>query len=149
MYGNIFSRPSEIPTSPQTSPLWMEMFIKSKRLSFAEEMGVASKSTGKKLDVSSIKPQVGKLMEIKSEPIDVTAIQSQVDKVAINTSPTVFKEIVSNEEIAKVLRPDYIKPLSPNILEADRRAAVHQILERQEMNKVAKSSSGMHTNILG
>ena len=88
-------------------------------------------------------------MEIKSEPIDVTAIQQQVDKVAINTSPADNKEIVSNEEKSKELGPYYIKPLSPNILEAHRRAAVHQIFERQEMNKVAKSSSGMHTNILG
>ena len=87
-------------------------------------------------------------METKSKPIDVTAIQFRVDKVAINASPADNKEIMSNEEIAKELGPDYIKPLSPNILEADRRAAVHQILERQEMNKVAKSSSGMHTNIL-
>ena len=76
MYGKIFLYPSEIPTPPQKRPLWMEMFIKPKRLSFADEMGVASKSTGKKLDVTSIKPQVGKLMEIKSEPIDVTASQS-------------------------------------------------------------------------
>ena len=127
----------------------MADFIKPKRLSFAEEMGVASKSTGKKLDLTLIKPKVEKLMEIKSEPIDVTAIKSQVDRVAINTSPADNKKIVSNEEIAKELGPDYIKPLFPNILEADRRAAVHQILERQEMNKVAKFSSGMHTNILG
>ena len=93
-------------------------------------MGVASKSTGKKLDVTSIKPQVGKLMEIKIEPIDVTAIKSQVDKVAIETSPADNKEIVFNEEIAKQLGPDNSKLLSQNILEAHRGAAVHQILER-------------------
>ena len=52
----------------------MADFIKPKRLSFAEEMGVASKSTGKKLDVSSIKPKVEKLMKIMYEPIDVNAI---------------------------------------------------------------------------
>ena len=93
----------------------MADFIKPKRLSFAEEMGVASKSTGKKLDVTSIKPKDEKLMEINSEAIDVTAIQSQVDKVAINTSPADNTKIVSNKEIAKELEPDYIKPLSPNI----------------------------------
>ena len=76
-----------------------------------------------------------------------TAIKSQVNKVAINTSPTHNKMIVSDEEIAKELGPDYIKPLSPKILETDRRAAVHQILERQELNKVAKSSSGIHKKI--
>ena len=54
----------------------MAQFIKLKRLSFAEEMGVAPKSTGKKLDVSLIKPKVEKLMKIKSEPIDETAIKS-------------------------------------------------------------------------
>ena len=48
----------------------MENFIKPKRLSFAEEMDVASKSTGKKLDVTAVKPEVGKLIKIKSEPID-------------------------------------------------------------------------------
>ena len=126
----------------------MEDFIKPKRLSFSEEMGVAFKSTGKKLEVTAIKLKVKKLIKIKSEPIDETAIQSQVDKGAINTSPANNKEIVSNEEIAKELGHDYIKLLSPNILEANRRAGVHQILERQTMNKVAKSFSGMHTNIL-
>ena len=127
----------------------MADFIKPKRLSFVEEMGVASTSTGMKLDVTSIKPKDKKLIEINSEPIDVTAIQSQVDKVAINTSPADNTEIVSNDVIAKELGFDYIKLLSPNIWEADRLAAVHQILERQDMDKVAKSSSGMHTNILG
>ena len=126
----------------------MENFIKPKRRSFQEEMGLASKSTGKQVYVTAIKPQVGKLMEIKLEPIDVTAIKSQVDEVAINTSSADNKEIVSHEKIAKELGPDYIKPLSPEILEADRLAEVHQILERQEMNKVATSFSGMHTNIL-
>ena len=53
----------------------MEDFIKPKRLLFAEKIGVASKSTWKKLDVTSIKPKVKKLMEIKSEPIDETAIK--------------------------------------------------------------------------
>ena len=53
----------------------MEDFIKPKRLSFAEEMGVDSKSTGKKLDVTSIKPKVEKLMEINSDLIDETAIK--------------------------------------------------------------------------
>ena len=91
----------------------MEDFIKPKRLSFAEELDEASKSTGKKLDVTSIKPKVKKLMEIKLEPIDVTATKSQIDKVAINTSLVDNKNIVSNKEIAKELKPDYIKPLSP------------------------------------
>ena len=54
----------------------MADFIKPKRLSFAEEMGLAFKSTGTKLDVTSIKPKVEKLMEIKSDPIDETAIKS-------------------------------------------------------------------------
>ena len=54
----------------------MADFIKPKRLSFAEEMGVASKSTGKKLDVTLIKPKVEQLIEIKFEPIDETAIKS-------------------------------------------------------------------------
>ena len=78
-------------------------------------MGVASKSTGKKLNVTEIKPQVDKLVEIKLEPIDLTAIKSQVDKVAINTSPTENKKIESHEEISKELEPDYIKPLSQKI----------------------------------
>ena len=54
-------------------------------------------------------------MEIKSEPIDVTAIQSQVYQVAINTSPADNKEIVSYEEIAKEIGPDYINLLFFNI----------------------------------
>ena len=126
----------------------MADFIKPKRLSFAEEMGVASKSTGNKLDATLIKRKVKKLIEIKSEPIDATAIQSQVVKIPINTLPPNNNKIVSHEKIAKVLRPDYIKPLFLNIVEAYRRAAVHQILERQKMNKVAKFYSVMHTNNL-
>ena len=39
----------------------MEDFIKIKRLTFAENMGVASKSTAKFLDVAMIKPQVSSL----------------------------------------------------------------------------------------
>ena len=54
-------------------------------------------------------------MEIKSETIDETAIKSQVDKLAINTSPADTREIESNKEIAKELGPDYITPLSPMI----------------------------------
>ena len=87
-------------------------------------------------------------MEITFELIDVTAIKSQVDKVAINTSQADNKKLVSNKKLAKELGPDYFKPLSLNNLEADRRAAMHQIFERQENNKVAKFASTMHTNIL-
>ena len=53
----------------------MADFIKPKRLLFAGEMVLASKSTGKKLDVTSIMPKVEKLMEIKYDPIDETAIK--------------------------------------------------------------------------
>ena len=126
----------------------MGMLIKPKRLSFAKQMGVTSKLTGKKLDVTTIKHLVEKLMEIKHEPIDVNAIQSLVDKVAINTSPADNKEIMSNYECAKDIESVYIMPLFSNILDADRPAADNKILKRQEMNKVAKSYSGIHTNIL-
>ena len=86
-------------------------------------------------------------MKIKLEPIDVTAIKSQVDKVAINSSPANNMEIVSNEELDKEVKPDCIK-LSPlKILKANRQAAMHQILERLEINKVVKSSLGMHKNV--
>ena len=53
----------------------MADFIKTKRFLFFEEMGVASKSTGKKLDVTSIKHKIKKLIEIKFELIDETAIK--------------------------------------------------------------------------
>ena len=101
-------------------------------------MGMASKSIGKKLEVTAIQPKVEKLMEIKSEPIDEIAIKSQIDQVAINTLPVDNKKIVSNWKIAKKLGPDYIKLLSSKILEADRRAAVYQIFERQEIKMVTK-----------
>ena len=87
-------------------------------------------------------------MEINYELIDETAIKQEVDKVAINTAPADNKEIVSYKEIAKEIRPDDIQPLSLTILEADGRAAVYQILERQKMNNMAKSVLGMHTIIL-
>ena len=54
----------------------MADFINPNRLSFVEEMGVASKLTCKKLDVTFIKPKVENLMEIKSEPIDESLIKS-------------------------------------------------------------------------
>ena len=122
--------PCKIPTPLLKRYRRMADFIRPKRLSFAKEMGVASKSTSKKLDVTLIKPNVKKLMLIKFETIDVAAIQFQVDKIAINTLPAEHTEIVSNEEIAKRLGLDYIKLLSLKIIAADRRAAVHQILER-------------------
>ena len=125
----------------------MEMFIKPKRLSYAEEMGVASKSTGNKLDVTSIKPKLEKLMEIKSEPIDETAIQLQVDKVAINTSPADNKKLVSNKKIAKELRPDDIKPLSPTILKQTDGRQCTKYLSAKKWTKWL-SFSGMHTYIL-
>ena len=59
----------------------MEDFIKPKRRTFAEKMGVASKSTAKPLDVTASKPQVVKLIEIKFDPLDEAAIKSRVEKV--------------------------------------------------------------------
>ena len=127
----------------------MKMYITPKRLLLFEEIYVVSKTNSKKLDLTSIKPQVEKLIEIKSKPVDVIESQSQIDKGAINTSPKDNKVIVCNEKIANEIEPDYIKPLSANIFETERSAEVHRILERQELNKVAKSLSDMHTNILG
>lgn len=57
----------------------MENFIKPKRLLFAKEMSVASELTGEKFNVTAIKPQVEKLIDIISKLIDETAIKSQVD----------------------------------------------------------------------
>ena len=61
----------------------MEDFIKPKRRTFAEKMGVAFKSTAKPLDVTASKPQVVKLVGIKFDPLDEAAIKSRVEKVAI------------------------------------------------------------------
>ena len=71
----------EIPPLP-LKRLQMEDFIKPKRRTFAEEMGVASKTTAKPLDVKAIKPQVTKLMEIKFDPRNEDAIRSRVQKDA-------------------------------------------------------------------
>ena len=60
----------------------MEDFIKPKRRTIAEEISVASKTTAKPLDVKAIKPQVGKLMEIKFDPRNENAIKSRVEKDA-------------------------------------------------------------------
>lgn len=65
---------------------YMKDFIKQKRLTFAEEIGVASKSTAKPLDVGVIKPQVVKLMEIKFEPRHVVEIHSRVEATTIKTA---------------------------------------------------------------
>ena len=56
----------------------MEDFIKPKRRTFSDKMGVASKP----LDVTASKPQVVKLIEIKFDPRDEAAIKSRVEKVA-------------------------------------------------------------------
>ena len=60
----------------------MEDFIKPKRRTFAEKMGVPSKSTSKPLDVTASKPQLVKLIKIKFDPGDESAIKSRVEKVA-------------------------------------------------------------------
>ena len=60
----------------------MEDFIKPKRRTFAEEMGVASKSTAKPPDVAAIKRQIKQLMENKFDSRDVAASNSRVEKVA-------------------------------------------------------------------
>ena len=70
----------------------MADFIKPKRLLFAEEMGVASKLTGKKLDVTFIKPKVEKLMEIKTELIDETPIKSSSKE---KTKPDVERNMMT------------------------------------------------------
>ena len=60
----------------------MEDFIKPKRRTFAEKMSIASKSTAKPLNVTTSKPQVVKLIEIKFDPRDEAAIKSRIEKIA-------------------------------------------------------------------
>ena len=84
----------------------MENFIKPRRLTFADEMGVASKSSAKPIDMPTIKPQHVKLMEIKFDSRDVAAIKSPVENVSNKTTPTKDKENVTNEQIVKELGPD-------------------------------------------
>ena len=60
----------------------MKDFSKPKRRTFAEKMGVASKSTSKLFDVTASKPQVVNLIVIKFDPRDEAAIKSRVEKVA-------------------------------------------------------------------
>ena len=60
----------------------MEDFIKPKRPTLAEKMGVASKSTAKPLDVTTSKLQVVKLIEIKFDPRDEAASKSRFEKIA-------------------------------------------------------------------
>ena len=64
----------------------MENIIKLKRLTFAEEMGVLSKTITNPHDVKSIKPNLVKLIKIKIDPHDVAAITSRIE-VAIKTKP--------------------------------------------------------------
>ena len=60
----------------------MENIIKPKRRTFAEKMGIASKSTAKPLNVTASKPQAVKLIEIKFDPRDEAAIKSRFEKIA-------------------------------------------------------------------
>ena len=60
----------------------MENFIKPKRRTFAEKMSIATKSTANPLDVTTSKPQVIKLIEIKFDPRDEAAIKSRIKKIA-------------------------------------------------------------------
>ena len=78
----------------------------------------------------------------------MTSIKSQVDKEAINTSPTNKKEIALNEDIAKELSPEYIEFLFIKHLKEDKRATVHQILKRHKIKQLYKSSSDMQIIIL-
>lgn len=73
----IISFSSEIPIQSRKLLLRMKDVIKLKRLWFAVEIGVALKSTSKKIDVTSIKLKFDKLKDIKFEPIDKTEINSR------------------------------------------------------------------------
>ena len=59
----------------------MKDFIKPKRRTFAEKMGVDSKSTAKPLEDTASRPHIVKLIEIKFDPRDKAAIKSRVKKV--------------------------------------------------------------------
>ena len=97
----------------------MENIIKPKRLTFAEEIGVLSKTITKLHDVKSIKPQLVKLIKIKIDPHDVAWIISRV-KVAIKTKPTQDKDFVNDEKLIRELRPDYVFSSSQLTFEADK-----------------------------
>ena len=100
----------------------LKNLIKPKQLTFSEDMGVASKSSAKSLDVATIKPQAVKLIEIKLDPLDVTAIKLRVEatkikmkpleKAASMTASAEDKNIVTDEIMAKELGDDYIPPCS-------------------------------------
>ena len=100
-------------------PIWMENIMKLKRLTFAEEMGVLSKTITKPHDVKSIKPQLVKLIKIKIDPHDVVWITSRVE-VAIKTKPAQDKDFVTDEKLVCELRPDYVCSCSQLTFEADK-----------------------------
>ena len=103
-------------------------------------MGVVFKSTAKLPDVTAIKSQVVNLMEIKFEQRNVVEIHLQVKannikteplkQVAIIIEPAHNKQILTDEEMARKLKPDYILPCSLLTYREDRRAAMQQIFER-------------------
>ena len=97
----------------------MENIIKLKRLTFAEDMGVLSKTITKPHDVKSIKSQLVKLIKIKIDPHDVAWITSRVE-VAIKTKQAQDKDFVNDEKLVRELRPDYIFSCSQLTFEADK-----------------------------
>ena len=99
----------------------MENIIKPKRITFAEEMGVLSKTITKPHDVKSIKPQLVKLIKIKIDPHDMAAITSRIE-VAIKFKPAQNKDFVSHEKLVREFRPDHVflVPNSPSKLTRSR-----------------------------
>ena len=97
----------------------MENIIKLRRLTFSEDMGVLSETITKLHCLTSIKPQLVKLIKIKIDLHDVAWITLRVE-VAIKTKPAQDKDFVNHEKLVRELIPDYVISCSLLTFEADK-----------------------------
>ena len=111
-------------------------FIKPKKLTFENEMGLSSKSQIKPLLSKEVKqPENLNFDKMKNEFSKSDVLPVQI-KTEYQNSEKVKTDLVSDEEVAAELGPDYDPPCSQLTYEADIRNAKEWILERRKKESI-------------
>ena len=111
-------------------------FIKPKKLTFENEMGLTSKPQNKPLLSKEVKqPKNLNFDKMKNEFSKPYVLPVQI-KTKYQNSEKVKTDLVSDEEVAAELDPDYDPPFSQLTYEADIRNAKERILERRKKESI-------------
>ena len=107
-------------------------FIKPKKLTFENEMGLWSKLQIKPLLSKEVKqPENSNFDKMKNEFSKTYVLPIQI-MTEYQNSEKVKTDLVSDEEVAAELGPEYDPPCSQLTYEADIRNAKERILERRK-----------------